>query len=102
MATQYTEFYVTVTVDEGAEWDGDFPLDENKTWTPYVVALYGRKPECPTCNECGEDEMLDCLGGVWASDDMAGRDYIETCIRELDTGNGQPLPDIDDLDVRYE
>lgn len=102
MATQYTQFYVTVTMDEGAEWDGDHPLDENKTWTPYQLMLYGRKPACESCSGDAEDEVLDACGSVWASDDMDGRDFIASCIRDLHTGNGQPLPDSDDLDVRYE
>lgn len=100
--TKYKFFYVTVSVDDDGEWDGDEPLDADKDWTCYVLTLHGRTSDCDTCNH-SQDETLDSLGGVWVSDNIDGRREIESSVADYLLANcDEPnLPGIEDIEIDY-
>ena len=87
--SDFENFEVEYTIDEDCMvdgYDGDSPLDPEKNWTCYVLFFYGDN------RETGEREDLDCIGGVWASNDSDGerhiRDVAETYF--LDDKPGSP------------
>lgn len=95
MSQKFTELRVTAKYDDySAEdgWDGDYPLDPNKNWTPYILSFEG------LCASCDNWTEIDSIGSVWISNDTDGRAYLESCIDDYFT-----VPEgftRDDIDVQ--
>lgn len=71
---KYKNYRVRVELDDCAQsmgWDGDEPLDESRDWTACVLFFEGQ------CDACESWHDIDCIGGVWTSDDADGREHIK-------------------------